>query len=95
MRFLLLFAVAMVLGHIVRPLLISEEAQQLAVVSFMILAVMIAVEEQEKHAPLQPKTKRLLSPFRHWSVIPALLLYLISWLYAQKTPGRFIADILR
>ena len=56
---------------------------------------MIAVEEQEKHAPLHPKTKWLLAPFRHWSVMPALLLYLISWLYAQKTPSRFIADILR
>lgn len=65
----------------------------MAVVSLMIVLVMTAVREAEKRAPIHPRTKRLLSPFRRWTVLPAVMLYLISWVYARTTLSRFVVDI--
>ena len=95
MRFLKLLLVSMALGHIARPFLLTENADKVAVVCLMILLIMTAVRETEKQAPIHPTTARLLSPLRHRFVMPAAMLYSMSWLYARTTLSRFVVDILR
>ncbi len=95
MKFLKLLLVSMALGHIARPFLLTENADKLAAVCLMIWLVMTAVREAEKHAPIHPTTARLLSPLRHKYVMPAAMLYSISWVYAHTTLSRFVVDILR
>lgn len=91
--FLLLLA-SMALGHVARPLLVTEEADKLAVVGLMMLLVMTAVREAEKHAPIHPRTQRLLAPLRHKLVFPAVMIYGASWVYARTTLSGFVADLL-
>lgn len=90
-----LLVVSMALGHIARPFLLAEEGDQVAFVCLMILLVMTAVRSQEKHAPLHPATARLLSPLRHRYVLPAAMLYGVSWLYARTALSQYVVDILR
>lgn len=87
--------VSMALGHVARPLLLTEEADKIAVVCLMILLIMTAVRETEKQAPIHPATARLLSPLRHRFVIPAAMLYAMSWVYARTTLSGFVVDLLR
>lgn len=94
-RFVKLLLVSMALGHIARPFLLTEEASQVAFVCLMIWIVMAAVRNQEKHAPLHPATARLLSPLRHRHVLPAVMLYAMSWLYARTALSRYVVDVLR
>lgn len=90
----LLILTSMALGHLARPLLLSEGAGQAAAVVLMILLVMTAVRETEKHAPIHPRTQWLLTPLRHRLVFPAAMIYLASWVYARTTLSGFVADLL-
>lgn len=85
----------MALGHVGRPFFLSENADKVAVVCLMILLIMTAVREAEKQAPIHPTTNRLLAPLRHRFVMPAAMLYAMSWVYAHTTLSRFVLDILR
>lgn len=91
--FLLILA-SMALGHVFRPLLLTEEAGKLAFVFLMILLVMTAVREAEKHEPIHPRTRWLLTPLRHKLVFPVAMIYGASWVYAHTTLSGFVADLL-
>lgn len=94
MKFLKLLLVSMALGHVGRPFFLTENADKLVAVSFMIWLVMTAVVETEKEKPIHPTTARLLRPLRHKYVMPAAMLYTTSWVYAHTTLSRFVIDIL-
>lgn len=92
---LLLLLASMALGHLARPLLLTEGADKVAVVGLMILLVMTAVRDTEKHEPIHPRTRRLLAPLRHKLVFPVAMIYVASWVYARTTLSRFVVDILK
>lgn len=94
-RFVKLLLVSMALGHIARPFLLSENGDKVAVVCLMIWLVMTAVLETEKEKPIHPTTARLLKPLRHRYVMPAVMLYAMSWVYARTALSQYVVDILR
>lgn len=95
MKFIKLLLLSMALGHIARPFLLSENADKLAAVCLGIWLVMTAVLRTEKQAPIHHTTARLLKPLRHPYVMPAVIIYSMSWVYARTTLSQFVADLLR
>lgn len=94
-KLLKLLLVSMALGHVGRPFFLTENADKVVAVTFMVFLVMTAVREAEKVKPIHPTTARLLKPLRHKYVMPAAMIYTASWVYAHTTLSRFVIDILR